>query len=222
MRFPRRRPLSFPRRVPFSRRLSSPTSSFPTLALFALLSASSLLGCKDRGVYVDGFRYAPTDTPPPQPPEIVRVGDDVSVVVFGEAALSAKGARVSPRGTITLPLLGEVVAAGKAPQALARDLEKALAAYVTTPHVTVTIDQSPVVVTVLGEARGNGRFKLEGPVRLIEVLAQAGGLNEFADESSIYVLRGDQRIRFDYEDIIRGAPHARDFLMMSGDVVVVE
>lgn len=203
----------------FSQRRPLPSS---TVLLLAALSATSLGGCKDRGVYVDGFRYSPTETPPPQPPEVVRVGDDVSVVVFGEAALSAKGARVSPRGTITLPLLGEVVAAGKTPQVLAQDLKKALAAYVTTPHVTVTIDQSPVVVTVIGEARGNGRFKLEGPVRLIEVLAQAGGLNEFADESSIYVLRGDQRIRFAYDDIIRGAPHARDFLMMTGDVVVVE
>lgn len=171
---------------------------------------------------MDAPRYAPTATPPPQEPEIVRTDDELTVLVFGEDQLSVRGARVTPRGTISLPLLGEVVAAGKPPRALAQDLEKALASYVTTPHVTVTIDQSPVVVTVIGEARSTGRLKMEGPVRIVEVLAQAGGLNEYADESAIFVLRGDQRIRFEYRDIIRGVPYARDFMMMTGDVLVVE
>lgn len=178
--------------------------------------------CTHYGYFVDGRSYTPVEAPAPQVTEVIRPGDELTVLVFGEEALSARGVRVGLRGTVSLPLLGEVAAAGKQPSAFAKDLERALSAYVTTPHVTVRIEQSPVLVTVIGEARNNGQFKLEAPVRLVEVLAQAGGLNEYADESAIFVLRGSERIRFTYEDIIRGAPHARAFEMKTGDVLVIE
>lgn len=178
--------------------------------------------CQNRGYYVDAPAYVPAESPPERHPEVVRVGDRISVLVFGEELLSVRNARVGNRGTLALPLLGEVTVAGKQPGALARELEKALVAYVTTPHVLVTIDQSPVVITVIGETRSNGRLEMDWPVRIVEALAQAGGVNEFADRSAVYVLRGSERIRFEYEDIIRGEKYAREFLMRTGDVLVVE
>lgn len=203
--------------------MSTPTSLVRIIERCWLLAC--LLGataCHNRGYYVDAPAYVPADSPPEQRPELVRVGDRISVLVFGEELLSVRNARVGSRGTVALPLLGEVVVAGKPPSVIARELEKALVAYVTTPHVLVTIDQSPVVITVIGETRSNGRLEMEWPVRIVEALAQAGGLNEFADRSAVYVLRDGERIRFEYQDIIRGEKYAREFLMKTGDVLVVE
>ncbi len=180
------------------------------------------IGCASRGVYVDARSYAPTQAPPPSQPEIVRPGDQISILVFGQDGLSSRSIRVGPRGTVMLPLLGEVPVANKQPATLASELEGALAAYVTTPHVTVIIEMSPVVITLIGETNNNSRIEMQAPVRIVDALAQAGGVSEFGDKSGIYVLRGERRIRFDYDDIIRGEKHAREFLMMTGDVLVVE
>jgi polysaccharide export outer membrane protein len=135
--------------------------------------------------------------------------------------MSTRG-KVRPEGTLALPLLGEYPVAGKHPSVLAAELQKRLAPYVASPHVTVVVEESPVRLTVIGELRRNGVLKMEWPVTLVDALAEAGGLTEFADESAIFVLRGDRRIRFEYEDVVRGTAHARAFFLQTGDVIVVE
>lgn len=197
-----------------------PVSRSLTAPLLGL--ALCLAGCKSRGTYIDAPRYVPAEALPVARADVVRVGDKISVIVFGEELLTSRGIRVEAHGTIMLPLLGEVLVAGKEPATLVRELETALKSYVNAPRVTVLIDESPVVITVIGESRNNSRIEMEAPVRIVDALAQAGGLTEFADKAGIYVLRGDRRIRFEYHDIIRGAPYARRFLMMSGDVLVIE
>src|SRR5690606_5705789 len=131
-------------------------------------------------------------------------------------------ARVRSDGLVAIPLLGEQQLAGKLPSAAARELEQLLKPFVAEPHVTVVIEESTVQVTVLGEVRETGRFALPPPARLIDAMAEAGGLTEFADETAVYVLRDGQRIRFDYVDILRGAQHVQRFTLQSGDVVVAE
>lgn len=196
---------------------------FPSPRSWFLLSLCAFAGgCGSSGPYVDGRAYVAKQPAPEPRTELVRVGDRLTVRVFGEDPLSIGGARVRAGGTITLPLLGEYGVAGKKPADIAKELEKQLAPFVTSPHVSVTIDQSQVVITVIGEANSNGRLEMDWPLTLIQALAQAGGLTEFADESAIYVLRGTERIRFDYDDIIRGEKYTRDFLLQNGDVIVLE
>lgn len=210
------------RRVMKASRPPPPSLAWVIGTGWLLVCLLGVTACQSRGYYVDAPAYVPAESPPERRQEVVRVGDRISVLVFGEELLSVRNVRVGSRGTIALPLLGEVVVMGKPPSVIARELEKALVMYVTTPHVLVSIDQSPVVITVIGETRSNGRLEMEWPVRIVEALAQAGGLNEFADRSAVYVLRDGERIRFEYQDIIRGEKYAREFLMRTGDVLVVE
>jgi polysaccharide export outer membrane protein len=188
---------------------------------FAAANALAAVGCSSAGRYIEAAHY-PRSAPPTIPANaVIEPGDVVSIRVFGQEPMSTKG-RVRPDGTLALPLLGEYPVARKRSSDLARELQLRLAAYVTAPHVSVVIEESPVRITVVGELQRSGRLTLERPVTLIDAIAEAGGVTEFADHSRIFVLRGGDRIRFEYDDIVRGASHARIFLLQHGDVVVVE
>ena len=125
-----------------------------------------------------------------------------------------------------MPLVGEVYVVGKQPLAVAREIEGILKRYLVAPRVTVTLEQSqPVSVTVLGEATRPGSMTMERPARLLQALAQAGGLTEFADKDRIFVLRQLPtffRIRFTYDAIVNNDNGAGTFQLMTGDVIVVE
>jgi polysaccharide export outer membrane protein len=157
-----------------------------------------------------------------------RIGLDdlVAVRVYGQEPMSARG-RVRPDGTLSLPLLGDVPVAGKRPAQLGRELEEQLKGrgFAVAPSVTVAIEESaPLRITFVGEVRRPGTLKLDAPVNVVQGIANAGGLTEFASSSRIFVVRpaqsgGEvQRIRFRYEDLVQGEPHATAFRLRSGDV----
>ncbi|HTA90553.1 MAG TPA: polysaccharide biosynthesis/export family protein [Polyangiaceae bacterium] len=156
---------------------------------------------------------------------VIGVGDTVSIRVYEQDGLSATG-KIRRDGRIALPLAGEVVAAGKHPSQLARELEGRLKEFIVTPRVTVNVDQSqPVTVTALGEIKNVGALTLEPPARLVEAIAQAGGPGEFADKTRIFVLRQFpefQRIRFTYDAIVHNEGGAAGFPLRTGDVIVIE
>jgi polysaccharide export outer membrane protein len=144
--------------------------------------------------------------------------------------MSARG-HVRPDGTLSMPLLGEVPVAGKRPSELGRELEEQLKqrGLVVAPSVTVSIEETaPIRITFVGEVRRPGTLKLEGPINVVQGIANAGGLTEFASGSRIFVVRTGppnnevQRIRFRYDDLVAGEPHATAFRLRTGDVVVVE
>jgi polysaccharide export outer membrane protein len=155
----------------------------------------------------------------------IDTGDLVDVRVFGQPDVSSKGV-VRADGTLTLPLLGQVPMAGKRPEDAAETLEQQLTKFVIKPEVTVVIEQSRVSVAVLGEVKAAGVVELESPATVLEALAKAGGMSEFADEDSIYVLRKagaqTQRVRFTYALLVGADPAAIGFHLKHGDVVVVE
>jgi polysaccharide export outer membrane protein len=162
---------------------------------------------------------------PPSRGQLIQLGDTLTVRVFGQDPMSAK-AKVMPDGTVTLPLLGDVPVVNQRPADLARALEARLKPFVNAPSVTVTIEEAPVTVSVIGEVRTPSVVNLEDPPTLSQALARAGGLTEFADSSRIFVVRPNsadvQRIRFNYETLTRGDPRAVRFLLRSGDVVFAE
>jgi polysaccharide export outer membrane protein len=194
----------------------------------SLLYASLLLGgsaCSGTGSYVWIHDLA-ADGAVAGGGERINPGDLLDVRVFGQETMSTRG-RVRPDGTFTLPLLGEVGAAGKKPAALARELERRLTPFINAPSVTVVIEEAPVFVTVVGEVKAPSVVQLEGPPTVVQALARAGGLSEFASKDDIFVLRQDTagtplRIRFTYLSVIRGERGAGQFRLRTGDVVVVE
>ena len=152
-------------------------------------------------------------------------GDTISIRVYEQESLSGTF-KIRRDGRIALPLAGEQMVAGKHPSEFAHEIEAHLKEFVVTPRVTVNVDTAqPISITLVGEIAKVGGVTLEPPARLIEALAAAGGPNDFADKSRIFVLRQFpkfQRLRFTYDAILHNEGGAANFPLRTGDAVVVE
>ena len=195
------------------------------LARLTLLTVLATVGCASAGQFT-WYRDLPNaDWNTDASEYMIGVGDAISIRVYEQEALSAN-VKIRRDGRIALPLIGELIAAGKHPSELAREIEGSLKQFVVTPRVTVNVEQSqPVTVTVLGEIAHVGAITLEPPARIVEALAQAGGPSDYADRSRIFVLRrfpAFRRIRFTYEAIVHNEGGAAGFPLRTGDVLVIE
>jgi polysaccharide export outer membrane protein len=194
--------------------------TLPVLA--GLLLAINAPGCAGPGNYVWYQDLPPEDTTGEY---VVAAGDIVNVRVLGHDEMATR-VRVRPDGRIAVPMIGEVEARGKTPQALRAEIEARLRVYLVAPSVTFNVEEStPVNVTVLGEVTHPGVFPLDPNMRLAQALALGGGVTEFASRDRIFVVRAfprPERIRFTYEAVSRDAERAASFRLHPGDVVVVE
>jgi polysaccharide export outer membrane protein len=156
---------------------------------------------------------------------VIRDGDTLNIRVFNQEALSTK-AKVRSDGRIAMPALGDIDVRGKHPATIKAELEGRLKDYVNAPSVTVTVEEfQPIIVSVLGEVTKAGSFPLDPRATVAQVLANAGGLTEFASRDNIFVVRAGPpavRVRFTYEDVSRGSPTSTGFVLHDGDLVVVE
>lgn len=155
-----------------------------------------------------------------------RIGlDDVlEVAVWRDPDLS-RTVPVRPDGKISLPLVGELPAAGKTARELERELALRLAPFIRTPRVSVIVKEiNAPRIFVMGQVLHPGAFPLRSPVTILQALAEAGGLAEFADQNSIVLLRhtGESVHRYSlrYDDLLEGKPERTVFLS-PGDTLVV-
>jgi polysaccharide export outer membrane protein len=134
---------------------------------------------------------------------------------------------VRPDGMISLPLVKDVQAAGLTPMDLRDQLAKKFVEYVPSAEVSVIVSQAQsFAVSVMGSVVKPGHYTLQGPTTVLEAIAMAGGLNEFASRRGIVVLRAEpggtkRTIRFNYNGAIAGESAKENFLLSSGDVIVV-
>jgi polysaccharide biosynthesis/export protein len=160
---------------------------------------------------------------PQEPEQTFRIGreDVLDVAVWRDAELS-RTLPVRPDGYISLPMVGEVLAAGRTPTELAEEIRHALQPYVQEPRVTVIIrevNSSRVFVT--GEVARPGAFPLRGRLSVLQALALAGGLTDFADRNAITVLRASgERMTVSYSDLV-SEERARPLPLQPGDTIVV-
>jgi polysaccharide export outer membrane protein len=156
---------------------------------------------------------------------VIGIGDSINIRVYEQEGLSVSG-RIRRDGRIALPLVGEVMIAGKHPSEVAHDLEVALKPFIVTPRVTVNVEQvQPILVSTLGEINHVGALTLDPPAGLVQAISQAGGPTEFASKSHIFVLRqfpSFQRIRFTYDAIVNNEAGAATFPLRTGDVIVID
>jgi polysaccharide export outer membrane protein len=157
---------------------------------------------------------------------VIAVGDVVSVRVWNQEAMATR-AKVRADGHISMLFLNDVAAAGYTPPVLAAELQTRLKDFFNNPVVTVALEeQRPLAVSVVGLVAKPGPLQLEPGTGVLQALAAAGGLSEWADKSMIFVLRKtsgtDQRIRMTLEALIHARGHAARFKLLTGDVVVVE
>ena len=130
---------------------------------------------------------------------------------------------VRPDGKITMPLIGDVQASGMTPLALTNDLKEKVGQYVQHPEVTVTVmDVRSRKYYIDGEVGRPGPFALITPTRVLEAISIAGGFREFANQSKIVILRGSQRFKFNYKEVIRGKHLEQNIFLENGDHIIVK
>jgi polysaccharide export outer membrane protein len=154
----------------------------------------------------------------------LSLGDKLRIEVYREPQLS-QSVEVRPDGKITLPLVGDIAAAGSTPKELADRLTEQLREYVTTPVVTVIVaEATPPTVYVMGEVNSPGMQPVRTPTTVLQALAVAGGFKEFANTKKIRILRRGangalQTIEFNYKEAVRG--EQRPMFLQPGDTVIV-
>jgi polysaccharide export outer membrane protein len=153
----------------------------------------------------------------------IGVDDSLYISVWREPDLSSQ-VMVRPDGVITLPLINDVKVVGLTPEELKGLLTDKLKPFVNEPQVTVIVrDIRSRKVFLVGQVGHPGTFIMSGDMGVTELLAQAGGLSQFAKSESIYVLRNDNghqtKIPFKYKRVIEGK--MQDVKLVPGDMVVV-
>jgi polysaccharide export outer membrane protein len=190
----------------------------------ALLLVAASFACRHAGSYVWADDYA---TAPQTPAYQIATGDLLSIRVLSHDELSGR-VRVRSDGRISVPYLQDFDAAGLTPATLADRLQEALTKFVNHPFVNVSVDEAhPLTVSVTGEVTRPGVYPFEPTAGVLQALASAGGLTQFAHENDIYVVRRDAsgipvRIRFRYEQLAHAEGRAGTFSLQRNDLVVVE
>ena len=125
-------------------------------------------------------------------------------------------------GRITLPLIGDMQAAGLTPVRLASQIKQALSEYMVKPDVNVMVYQvNSKTITVAGEVNRPGRFPLLITTRVFDAINEAGGFKDFANKTDITIIRGAQRMKFNYEDVRKGKKLEQNIELQNGDTVYV-
>ena len=177
------------------------------------------------GLLLGGCAHEQTSAPAAAAEEPYRIGkeDLLDVSVWRDPDLS-RTLPVRPDGFITLPMVGEVQAEGRTTVELEQDVARRLEKYIQTPRVTVMVREvNSARVYVTGEVQKPGAFPLRGQVTVLQAVAMAGGLTEFADRDGMMVIRANNgpRIPVRYSDLITRRAQGADFPLLPGDTVVV-
>jgi len=162
-----------------------------------------------------------------KPPSDYVIGaEDVLQVVFWRDEKMSSDVTVRPDGMITLPLLNDVKAAGLTPDQLRNVVTKAATKYLTEPNVTIvikTINSRKVFVT--GSVVRPGPYPLIDQMTVLQMLAVAGGLGEYADRKEIRVMRTEngqtKSFKFNYRDVSKGKNLEQNILLKPGDTIIV-
>jgi polysaccharide biosynthesis/export protein len=155
----------------------------------------------------------------------LAAGDKLRIEVYKDAQLS-QALQVRPDGKVTLPLVGDIVAAGRTSTELRDTIAKALTEYIANPTVTVIVTETmPQVVYVTGEVNKPGPYTMgTGQLNILQALAMAGGLTDFANRKDIRVQRkgpsGMQTLKFNYKDALEST--REPLPLRAGDTVVVK
>jgi polysaccharide export outer membrane protein len=155
----------------------------------------------------------------------LTAGDKLRIDVYKDAQLS-QTLQIRPDGKITLPLIGDVAAAGHTSVELRDAISASLKEYIANPVVTVIVTEaSPQVVYVTGEVNKPGALTLVGQMSILQALAMAGGFTDFADKKNILIkrksARGMETLKFNYKDALDD-DKKEPLQLRAGDTVVVK
>jgi polysaccharide export outer membrane protein len=123
-------------------------------------------------------------------------------------------------------LIGEVQAEGLTPEMLRDQIQAAAGKYISAANVSVVVRQiNSRKVFITGRVTTPGTYPLSGPRTVMQVIALAGGLNEYADAKNITLLRTSngrsQTFKFNYKDVAKGKKLEQNMMLEPGDTIVV-
>jgi polysaccharide export outer membrane protein len=202
---------------------------FPIAATLALLGASA---CAQTPVADEA---PPTTEAPPTIPAqtvsadyIIGPGDTLQIFVWRNPELSTS-IPVRPDGKVSTPLIEDMVAVGKTPTQLARDMEAELSEYIRSPQVNVIVT-TPLSafskITVIGQVGTPGDVPYRDGMTVLDVVLAAGGLGEFASGNRAKLVRKaadgkttERRVRLD--DLVRKGKLKENIAVQPGDVLII-
>ena len=155
-------------------------------------------------------------------------GDKLNVFVWRNPEISVS-VPVRPDGKISTPLVEDMVAAGKTPRQLARDIEGVLSTYIRSPVVTVIVTEFVGAfgeqIRVVGQAATPQSLPYRDNITLLDVMIEVGGLNEFAAGNRAKVIRptaqGHVEIPARLDDLLNNGDVSANIKMQPGDVVII-
>jgi polysaccharide export outer membrane protein len=160
-------------------------------------------------------------------------GDVLQLFVWKEPEVS-RDITVRVDGKVTVPLLGDIAAAGKTPSQLGAEVTKLLSRFLSAPQVTLSVSvANSTRFYVLGQVAKPGDFPLTGRTTVLQGLALAGGFREFAKTDSIVIIRQDRGffvpkgrpaesvISFNYKRLEAGRDLAANIVLRPGDTILV-
>ena len=158
-------------------------------------------------------------------PYKIGPSDLLDIQVWNEPDVS-KQVRVLIDGTIVLPLVGQINAAGLTPSQLSESLRKKLSEYIAEPEVTVMVLEGKYNrYFIVGQIQNPGEYYIDYPISILQAIARAGGFQEWAKKSKIFVIRqtksGEERIEFNYDEFVKGDKKVKNLEIVSGDTIII-
>ena len=155
---------------------------------------------------------------------MIGAEDQLGIVFWRDADMSAD-VTVRPDGVITLPLIGDLRVVGLAPDALRLLIQGEAAKYVNDANVTVIVKQvHSRKVFITGQVARPGEYPLTASRNVMQIIALAGGLTEYADAKNIKIMRGQAQttvFTFNYREVERGKNLAQNIQLKPGDTLIV-
>jgi polysaccharide biosynthesis/export protein len=177
------------------------------------------------GQVVADPRAIVASTPPP-PPGYVIGADDVLTVLFWNDRDMNSEVTVRPDGMISLALLNDVQAAGFTPEQLRDRIAESAKRFIADPSVTVVVHEiKSRRAFITGQVAHPGAYPLVGTTTVLQLIALAGGLTEFADGANIMVMRNENgkavARTFNYRDVTKRRNLQQNIELKPGDTVIV-
>jgi polysaccharide export outer membrane protein len=156
---------------------------------------------------------------------VIGPDDVLDVNVWKEQELT-RSLQVRPDGKISMPLLGDVQAAGMTPGQLAQNVSEKLKKFLTAPQVTVILTQiNSQRVYVMGEVTRPGAYPVLPGMTILQAISSAGGLTQFANSKKIFLMRDENHIQtkypFSYKEVLDGRKAEENLPVKAGDTIVV-
>ena len=161
------------------------------------------------------------------PPGFLIGPEDVLQVVFWREKEMSAEVGVRPDGKISLPLVNDVQAAGLTPEQLRANIEKAATKYVEEPTVSVVVKAiNSRKVFITGQVAKGGPYSLLAPTTVLQLIAMAGGVSEYARKEDIRIVRTENgktvSHKFNYQEVLEGKNLAQNIELRPGDTIVVK